>query len=136
MRWLVVVVALAVSVVVAFANPRGRRGGGGGAMFPMATADFKKLADGRFVMFKLRLEDKMKEAKVADAKREAARKQAATLQADVQKKIDQVGADKTITRPEAMEVRELDVKGRLAIWKSVGITPPPPPQRRGGGDGD
>jgi hypothetical protein len=90
----------------------------------MSTADFKKLVDARFVMFKSRLEQNMKSHNVADAKRVAARKRAATLQTEVMNKVDQVGADKTITKPEAMQVRQLDIQGRLAIWKDLGIEPP------------
>jgi hypothetical protein len=90
----------------------------------MSTADFKKLVDARFVMFKSRLEQNMKSHNVAEAKRVAARKRAATLQTEVMNKVDQVGADKTITKPEAMQVRQLDIQGRLAIWKDLGIEPP------------
>jgi hypothetical protein len=124
MRLVSVVVLMLASL--AYANPRG---GSRQTMFPMQAGDFKKLVEARFVMFKARLEDNMKTHKVSDAKRDTARKQATTLQADVMKKVDLVGADKTVTQPEAMQVRQLDRQGRLAIWKELGIAPPRRPAR-------
>ena len=120
MRW-VAVVLLALGSV-AHANPR-RHGGGPQISFPIAAADYRKLVEARFVMFKSRLEERMKTENVADAKREVARKKALALQTEVMKKVDQVGADKTVTKPEAMQVRQLDLAGRLAIWKELGIQP-------------
>jgi hypothetical protein len=110
-RFLVPVLAVALSLVASSAFARGK-GGKGGRHFPMPAAEFKTHSEARLAKAKERLEAHITKQQLPAEKAKELRDAFAAGVAKVNAQIDKAVADGTVTKEEAKEVRAVMKEAR------------------------
>ena len=90
--------------------------------YPMAATEYRKRVAQRIERYKQRLEERMREHKLADERKHMARKRLASLEAELNKSVEAAAKDQTVTQGLLLLVD----KDRLAGGDARLVNQPPP----------
>jgi regulator of protease activity HflC (stomatin/prohibitin superfamily) len=89
--------------------------------YPLTATEYKKRVAERNERHKQRLEDRMREHKLAEDRRQMARKRLAAIEAEMSKAVEEAVKDQTVTQAEADRIKQRNKQLREALYKELGF---------------